>query len=79
MSLEQAGYGSLGGLIVAALGILGIHRRIDKKVDKSEFEATSRSIEKSFANIEKILDIQQEDIKYIRTRLDTIVNGMIEK
>jgi len=76
MSLEQAGYGSLGGLIVAALGILGIHRRIDKKQDKGICDALHKNIDQSFADIKESLKDQKEDMRYIRERVDDLVKGM---
>jgi hypothetical protein len=79
MSLEQIGYGGVGGLIIAALSILGIHKRIDKKQDKGICDAVHKGIDTGFCGFTKALQDQKEHIEYIRQRIDTIANGRVEK
>jgi len=76
MALEQIGYGGLGGLIIAGLSILGIHKRIDSKQAKSVCEAYHKNIDQTVESIKESLKDQKEDMRYIRERLDTLVNGM---
>jgi len=79
MALEQIGYGGVGGLIIAAIGVLGLQKRIDKKQDKDVCDALHKGIDMGFSNIMKALDEQNKHIEYIRQRIDSMVNGKVEK
>ena len=72
MSLEQAGYGGIGGLIVALGAIFGWSRRLNKlednKQDKTVCEANH-----------KIVDKISNDLDYIKERIDKLANGCVEK
>ena len=72
MAYEQIGYGGLGGLIVAALAVLGWNRRINKledtKVDGKFCDTLHKNVEDNFRDV-------KDNLKYIRERVDEIVNN----
>ncbi len=75
MAIEQIGYGGIGGLIIAGLSILGLHKRIDKKLDKEVFMVTIEGLKESIENQKETAKEQREDTKYIRERIDLLMNG----
>ncbi len=75
MNLESLIGGSGGGLLVAVVTFFGFHRRLNSHKEALRFLQDTKVDKEVFAANLKMNENMYEEVKYIRARVDDLVNG----
>ena len=75
MNFENIGSGGLGGLIGGILALIGFNRRLSRLETKLDEVVSHEVCETIRRQTEGHIEDMKEDMRYIRNRLDTLLDN----
>jgi len=75
MNIESLLSGGSSGLLAAVAAVFGLHKRLSSHKEALKILQDTKVDSKICDEKHKIVELTYEEVKYIRSRIDDLVNG----